>query len=143
MNMEVAIASSPGWSETGGPWVPASQGMKKMVWSATRIEGGKPFTGKLAHPPQVDGTFQNFQVPGRRAPDGTVTTPPEYYTDVAVIAYRIPDGDKTQQELNPKVTASAGTANFGTPIASALSDGDVSTVALDLPASTPGNEVVG
>ena len=23
MNMEVAIASSPGWSETGGPWVPA------------------------------------------------------------------------------------------------------------------------
>jgi hypothetical protein len=33
MNMEVAIASSPGWSETGGPWVPASQGMKKMVWS--------------------------------------------------------------------------------------------------------------
>ncbi len=33
MGMEVAIASSPGWSETGGPWVPAAQGMKKMVWS--------------------------------------------------------------------------------------------------------------
>ena len=135
MNMEVAIASSPGWSETGGPWVPASQGMKKMVWSATRVEGGKPFLGQLAHPPQVDGTFQNFQVPGRRAPDGTVTTPPEFYTDVAVIAYRIPDGDKTQQELDPKATASGATPNVP-----ALSDGDVSTVALDLPASTQGNE---
>jgi len=135
MNMEVAIASSPGWSETGGPWVPASQGMKKMVWSATRVEGGKPFAGKLAHPPQVDGTFQNFQVAGRRAPDGTVITPPEFYTDVAVIAYKLPDGDKTQQELDPKVTASAGT-----PDLAALSDGDVSTVALELPASTPGNE---
>jgi hypothetical protein len=135
MNMEVAIASSPGWSETGGPWVPASQGMKKMVWSATRVEGGKPFLGQLAHPPQVDGTFQNFQVPGRRAPDGTVTTPPEFYTDVAVIAYKLPDGDKTQQELDPKITASAGTPNVP-----ALSDGDVSTVALDLPASTQGNE---
>ena len=45
MGMEVAIASSPGWSETGGPWVPAAQGMKKMVWSATRIEGGRPFVG--------------------------------------------------------------------------------------------------
>src|SRR5580658_1645541 len=135
MNMEVAIASSPGWSETGGPWVPASQGMKKMVWSATRVEGGKPFTDKLAHPPQVDGTFQNFQVPGRRAPDGTVTTPPEFYTDVAVIAYKLPEGDKSQQELAPKVTASAGTPNVP-----ALSDGDVSTVALDLPASTQGNE---
>jgi hypothetical protein len=135
MNMEVAIASSPGWSETGGPWVPASQGMKKMVWSATHVEGGKPFAGKLAHPPQVDGTFQNFQVPGRRAPDGTVTTPPEFYTDVAVIAYKIPQGDKTQQELNPKITASGGA-----PDSPALSDGDVSTVALDLPASTLGNE---
>ncbi|MGD0738939.1 MAG: glycosyl hydrolase, partial [Terracidiphilus sp.] len=140
MNMEVAIASSPGWSETGGPWVPAAQGMKKMVWSATRVEGGKPFAGKLAHPPQVDGTFQNFQVPGRRAPDGTVTTPPEFYTDVAVIAYKLPDGDKTQQELDPKVTASAGTANLAAPDVAALSDGDVSSVVLDLPASNPGNE---
>jgi hypothetical protein len=135
LNMEVAIASSPGWSETGGPWVPASQGMKKMVWSATRIEGGKPFTGQLAHPPQVDGTFQNFQVPGRRAPDGTVTTPPEFYTDVAVIAYKIPEGDKTQQELSPTITASSGTPNVP-----ALSDGDVATVDLDLPASTVNNE---
>ncbi len=135
LNMEVAIASSPGWSETGGPWVPASQGMKKMVWSATRVEGGKPFTGKLAHPPQVDGTFQNFQVPGRRAPDGKVTTPPEFYTDVAVMAYKIPNGDEPQSELNPAVTASSGTPNVP-----ALSDGDVATVALDLPASNPGRE---
>jgi len=129
MGMEVAIASSPGWSETGGPWVPAGQGMKKMVWSATRIEGGRPFIGKLAHPPEVDGTFQNFQVPGRRAPDGTIVTPPEFYADSEVIAYKIPDGDKTQAELNPQVTASGGTANVA-----ALSDGDVNTVALDLSA---------
>ncbi len=128
-NMEVAIASSPGWSETGGPWVPAQQGMKKMVWTATRIEGGKPFTGTLPHPPEVDGTFQNFQVPGRRAPDGTVATPPQFYADVAVIAYKIPDGDKPQADLNPQITSSRGAVN-----AAALSDGDVSTVALDLPA---------
>jgi hypothetical protein len=134
MGMEVAIASSPGWSETGGPWVPAPQGMKKMVWSATRIEGGRPFVGKLAHPPQVDGTFQNFQVPGRRAPDGTIVTPPEFYADSEVIAYKIPDGDKTQTELNPQVTSSAGSSAGAADVA-ALSDGDVNTVALDLPAA--------
>jgi hypothetical protein len=133
--MEVAIASSPGWSETGGPWVPAAQGMKKMVWSATRIEGGRPFTGTLPHPPQVDGTFQNFEVSGRRGPDGKITVPPEFYTDVAVIAYKIPDGDKSQSELDPQVTSSAGTASVP-----AFSDGDVSTVALELPAQAPGNE---
>src|ERR1700733_13996335 len=138
MGMEVAIASSPGWSETGGPWVPAAQGMKKMVWSATCIEGGRPFIGKLAHPPQVDGTFQNFQVPGRRAPDGTIVTPPEFYADSEVIAYKIPDGDKTQAELNPQVTSSGGTTNVA-----ALSDGDVNSVALDLPAAAaPGGEWV-
>ncbi|MGB7264253.1 MAG: glycosyl hydrolase [Terracidiphilus sp.] len=135
MGMEVAIASSPGWSETGGPWVPAAQGMKKMVWTATRIEGGKAFSGKLPHPPEVDGTFQDFEVPGRRSPDGTVTTPPQFYADAAVIAYKIPDGDETQAQLNPQVTSSGGMVNVPE-----LSDGDVATVAVDLPASEPGKE---
>ncbi|MGA2572413.1 MAG: glycosyl hydrolase, partial [Terracidiphilus sp.] len=135
MGMEVAIASSPGWSETGGPWVPAAQGMKKMVWSATRVEGGRPFSGTLAHPPEVSGTFQNLSVPGRNTPDGKIVTPPELYADAAVIAYKIPEGDKIQAELNPQVTASGGAVN-----AAALADGDVSAIALDLPASAPGNE---
>ena len=30
-------------SETAGPWVKPEQGMKKYVWSETRVEGGKPF----------------------------------------------------------------------------------------------------
>lgn len=126
--MEVAIASSPGWSETGGPWVQPAHGMKKLVWSATRAEGGRPFTGILAHPPQNDGTFQDFSVPGRIGPDGKITTPPEYYADVAVVAYKIPAGDEPQSALNPQVTASGGTVNLP-----ALSDGDVEQVALDLP----------
>ncbi|MGA7339873.1 MAG: glycosyl hydrolase [Terracidiphilus sp.] len=135
MGMEVAIASSPGWSETGGPWVPAAQGMKKMVWSATRIAGGRPFAGALPHPPEVDGTFQNFSVAGRRGPDGKITVPPQFYADAAVIAYKIPDGDKSQAELDPHITSSAGAVS-----AAALSDGDVSTVALELPAEAPGAE---
>jgi alpha-L-rhamnosidase len=130
-DMEVAIASSPGWSETGGPWVPAAQGMKKMVWSATRIEGGRPFTGVLAHPPQVDGTFQNFAVAGRRGVDGTIIVPPQSYTDVAVLAYRIPAGDLPQSELAPQISTSSGSVN-----APALSDGDVNTVAVELPAES-------
>ena len=56
--MEEAIAGSPGWSETGGPWVPPSQGMKKYVWSETVVEGGKPFTGMLAHPPSTPARFR-------------------------------------------------------------------------------------
>ena len=58
LGMEMAIAGSPGWSESGGPWVPPSHGMKKYVWSETILEGGKQFTGKLAHPPTTTGAFQ-------------------------------------------------------------------------------------
>src|SRR5579863_8222380 len=51
LGLEEAIAGSPGWSETGGPWVPPAQAMKKYVWSETPIEGGDPFAGVLVHPP--------------------------------------------------------------------------------------------
>ena len=45
LGLEMAIAGSPGWSESGGPWVKSEQAMKKFVWSETRVEGGKPFSG--------------------------------------------------------------------------------------------------
>src|ERR1700683_5869110 len=62
LGLEEAIAGSPGWSESGGPWVKPSQGMKKVVWSETRVEGGKPFSGALAHPPIVTGPLQNIPI---------------------------------------------------------------------------------
>jgi len=53
--MDFIIASSPGWSETGGPWVAPADGMKKLVWSASTVAGGKPFHGKLIDFPRVTG----------------------------------------------------------------------------------------
>src|SRR5438128_7607634 len=63
LGLEMAIAGSPGWSESGGPWVPPAQAMKKVVWSETRVEGGRPFPGVLPKPPPTTGPFQN--IPGR------------------------------------------------------------------------------
>ena len=48
--LEMAIAGSPGWSVTGGPWVEPKDGMKKYVWTETRVVGGKAFNGKLTQP---------------------------------------------------------------------------------------------
>jgi hypothetical protein len=100
MGMEEAVASSPGWSETGGPWVPASQGMKKYVWSETAVEGGKPFTGQLSHPPSNTGLFQNMG-------DGSSGSP-QFYADSVVVAFRRPNGDLPVEALKPKVSASSG-----------------------------------
>src|ERR1043165_7934759 len=47
LGLEEAIAGSPGWSESGGPWVKPEQGMKKLVWSETLVEGGRTFPGAL------------------------------------------------------------------------------------------------
>ena len=124
--MEEAIAGSPGWSESGGPWVPPAQAMKKYVWSELEIEGAKPFHGILPHPPSSTGAFQNLpnhDLPtSSSSPNGSAPQDPVYYADSAVIAYPLPQDDVTIATLHPKVTTSAAP---GTPIdAAPLSDGD-------------------
>ena len=105
LGLEMAIAGSPGWSESGGPWVPPAQAMKKFVWSETRVQGGEPFRGVLAKPPSGTGPFQN--IGGREVPRATAP-PPEFYADSAVVAYPAPEGDVPMAGLQPKVTSSGG-----------------------------------
>ncbi|VXB96751.1 glycosyl hydrolase [Massilia sp. 9I] len=88
--LEFGVAASPGWSETGGPWVAPKDGMKKLVWSETQVEGGKPLRIKLAPVPQVSGPFQDlFVLPdimGKRPEQNAV---PRFGADIAVYAYRV------------------------------------------------------
>jgi len=62
LGLEFAIAGSPGWSESGGPWVKPEQGMKKLVWIELRVTGGVRLTGKLPRPPANVGPFQDISV---------------------------------------------------------------------------------
>ena len=122
LGLEEAIAGSPGWSESGGPWVKPSQGMKKVVWSELRVEGGQPFSGALPHPPTVTGPLQNIPIfdflamISGKAP----TTAPTFYADTAVIAYRAPDSDVPVSSLQPKITSSGGNLDLAL-----LTDGDL------------------
>jgi hypothetical protein len=88
MGLEFAIASSPGWSETGGPWVEPRDGMKKLVWSETRVSGGTRFKGKIAPPPCVSGPFQHL--PTVDLITDKLVDGPQFYADVAVLAYQTP-----------------------------------------------------
>jgi hypothetical protein len=137
LGLEEAIAGSPGWSETGGPWVPPSQGMKKYVWSETSVEGGKPFRGVLAKPPSVTGAFQNLGIHDMLpAPDGAKKAP-QFYADSVVVAYRRAASDVPLESLHPKMTASAGS-----PDAALLGDGDLEkTTGLPIPARAPGSNM--
>ena len=116
--MEMAIAGSPGWSETGGPWVPPSHGMKKYVWSETAVEGGKPFHGQLNHPPENTGAFQSAPFHARAGNEQPATPPPQFYGEAAVVALRQPG---TNAEVpQAKITSSGGAPDFAS-----LSDGDI------------------
>src|ERR1017187_3394158 len=133
LGLQMAIPGSPGWSESGGPWVPPAQAMKKLVWSETRVEGGRPFAGTLPKPPSSTGPFQNI-ARGGGAPAPGQTPAPEYYADSAVVAYRAPSSDVSLAELQPKVTSSGGAFDLA-----ALTDGDlVKTTAL--PAAPAGEK---
>jgi hypothetical protein len=112
LGMEEAIAGSPGWSESGGPWVPPSEGMKKYVWSETFVEGGKPFTGTLVHPPSSTGAYQSINHP--RILEGLKLTAAssEFYADAAVIAYRRPANDFPAESLHPVITSSGGSLDL-------------------------------
>jgi len=133
LGLEMAIAGSPGWSESGGPWVEPGQAMKKFVWSETRVEGGKLFKGILPEPPSTTGPFQNLAKREAFSLGGAEEAhSPEYYADAAVVAYRLPDEDISMASLQPKIVSSGGNFNLAD-----LTDGNLASSYL-LPYTKPG-----
>ena len=104
--IELSVDSSPGWSETGGPWVGPEAAMKKLVWSRTDVEGA--FHGRLPQPPSVAGPFQNI-----------ARTGPSFYRDSRVVAYRMPVAEPRAQ----KADSNAGAIAIATLNDSDLADG--------------------
>lgn len=89
LGIELAIASSPGWSETGGPWVSPADAMKKLVWSEVLVTGGKRVPLLLPVPPSVTGSYQS--IAARSGTNSTINeqapdVPPPYYRDAVVVA---------------------------------------------------------
>ncbi|HEX7856294.1 MAG TPA: glycosyl hydrolase [Sphingobium sp.] len=118
MGLEFAIASSPGWSETGGPWVEPRDGMKKLVWRETIFSGGNRSAVRLAPPPGISGPFQDIaKVDPMAAFGGKAAPPPQYYADVAVLAY-----PATTMDLTPVTATDAEGAVID---ASVLTDGNL------------------
>ena len=123
LGMDFGIASGPGYSAAGGPWVTPALAMKKLVWTETRVVGGHLVNAKVAQPSGIPGPFQN--IPAQRTgPTETPKRNASLYRDVAVIAYRISDDDRELTELGPKWTSSAGELN-----PASLWDGDLTTSA--------------
>jgi hypothetical protein len=126
--IEIAIEGAPGWSMTGGPWVTPQQAMKKLVWSATEIDGA--FHGTLPQPPDTIGPLQNAPLAGDDVPTPK-TAALRFYRDALVIAYPTP-------VAAPVITEARW--NGGTLDIKALGDGDLAK-GVKLTAASPDADV--
>jgi len=81
LNIEIGIFNSPGWSQSGGPWVKKEQSMRYLNSSEIEVSGPKVFSGKIESP---NADFQT----------------------VNVLAYKLPSKTEKQYRLlMPKITS--------------------------------------
>ena len=113
LGFEMTVASSPGWSCTGGPWVTPEDAMKKFVWREMRLQGGTAFSGPLPEPFEVSGNFQNIANSAKE----------RLYADIAVLAVKEPEEDVPLLGMDVKVTSSGGTFTLEQLANEDLSDG--------------------
>ncbi|PWH84619.1 hypothetical protein DIS18_07880 [Algibacter marinivivus] len=81
LGLKFTMQNCPGWSMTGGPWVPAEEAQREVVETVYRVKGGEIFEGVL----EVDSLYH---------------TPDYNYKDIQVLAFPTPVGDDLEY-LNP------------------------------------------
>lgn len=88
LNIEIGIFNSPGWSQSGGPWVKAENAMRYLASSETRVKG----------PVKISQILEK---------------PIEPFQDVKVIAYPVPkDNDLVLTHKNGTISSSPGVMNL-------------------------------
>jgi hypothetical protein len=65
LDIEIGIFNSPGWSQSGGPWVKADSAMRYLTASETRVHGPARLSQKLQSPAEP---FQDVRVIAYPAP---------------------------------------------------------------------------
>ena len=98
LNIEIGIFNSPGWSQSGGPWIKPSQAMRYLTSFEMTVRGPQQLNVVLKKP------ATDFQ-------------------DVRVIAFPTPKEDnKTIKDFNPKISAIPAIQNITN-----INDGDTAT----------------
>ena len=59
LGIEIGIFNSPGWSQSGGPWVKPNQAMRYLASSTVTVDGGKSIDMDL---PKPEGDFEDVKL---------------------------------------------------------------------------------
>lgn len=120
LGMEMAVASAPGWSSTGGPWVKPENAMKKLTWREVIVKGGAKVSVKLPEAFQTTGFFQNIPPSDNASTYSSSSVDARYYKDIAVLAVRLNKAEKNLTEMNVRISSSGGQFTL-----EQLTDGDL------------------
>lgn len=102
LDMDVTIASAPGWSSTGGTWVKPEDAIKKLEWRSIDTRGGK-ISVQLPDLYNAVGPYQDYHTDNDR-----IKIEP-YGKDLYVLAVRLPYSDKSMNALGAQVSKSEST----------------------------------
>ncbi len=107
LNIEIGIFNSPGWSQSGGPWIKPEQSMRYLTSSETMIKGGKKVSIKL---PKPEGDFQDVRVTAYKAPENygqSITTlKPKLISSVSIADLnKVLDNDRNTEVAIPAATS--------------------------------------
>jgi hypothetical protein len=102
--VEIGFFNSPGWSQSGGPWIKPSQSMRYLATSETVIVGGRRIEQVLPVP-----EIKTFPKAGglQQKPTGDPFTADDFQ-DVKVLAFRQPDAEAVDLDM-ARVEASSPT----------------------------------
>jgi hypothetical protein len=88
LNIEIGIFNSPGWSQSGGPWIKAEEAMRYLTASELRVKGAQKLSQKLEKPIDI-------------------------FQDVKVLAWPVPKDDQLAlNKQNGKITSSPKSADL-------------------------------
>ncbi|MCU0785969.1 MAG: glycoside hydrolase family 2, partial [Verrucomicrobia bacterium] len=116
--VEIGFFNSPGWSQSGGPWIKPAQSMRYLAASETVIEGGRR-VAQVLPVPEIK-TFPNSGG-SKPKPTGDRFTEKDFQ-DVRAIAFRQPETEAADLDMR-QVKVSSATLK---PL-EALLDGDAKT----------------
>lgn len=97
LGIEITLGIGPGWTGSGGPWVPAGQSMQHLVSAAIEVTGGERKKIKLPLPLPKEPYFGQGVFTPELKKDWT-----DYYKDVAVLAYPTPLAKTKIDDLDEK-----------------------------------------
>ena len=82
LGLEICIPNCSGWSSSGGPWNPPSNGMKRVVFTERRVKGPFRFNERLPREKNDNGFYADIAVLAFPTPPAELVTFPDVKTSM-------------------------------------------------------------